>query len=60
MNNILSGIIGGTVTLVAIYLFIANADESSRVIESLSGAYIGAVTALQGQNGPGLKVRRLA
>lgn len=49
MNNIVGGIVGATVTLVAIYLFIANADESSRVIRTLSAGYVDAVTALQGR-----------
>lgn len=49
MNATIGGVIGATVTLVALYLFIANADESSRVIRSLSGGYVDIVTALQGQ-----------
>lgn len=49
MNNIVGGVIGATVTLVALYLFIVNADESSRVIRSLSSGYVDIVSALQGQ-----------
>lgn len=49
MSNIVGGVIGATVTLVALYLFIANADESSRVIRSLSSGYVDIVSALQGQ-----------
>lgn len=49
MNATIGGVIGATVTLVALYLFIANADESSRVIRSLSSGYVDIVSALQGQ-----------
>jgi hypothetical protein len=48
MNSTVSAVIGATVTLVAIYLFVANADESSRVIRAISGGYAEMVNALQG------------
>lgn len=51
MNATIGGVIGATVTLVALYLFIANADESSRVIRSLSSGYVDVVSALQGRGG---------
>lgn len=49
MNSTAAAIIGATVTLVALYLFIANADESSKVIKTLSGGYVDIVSALQGR-----------
>lgn len=49
MNNLAAGLIGATVTLVALYLFIANADESSRVIRTLASGYSDAVRTLQGR-----------
>lgn len=42
-------IIGATVVLVALYLFIYYADESSSVIRALSGGYAEVVGALQGR-----------
>lgn len=49
MNNVVGGIIGATVTLVALYLFIANSEESSRVIKSLAAGYRDIVGTLQGR-----------
>lgn len=57
MNQVVGGIIGATVTLVALYLFLANAEESSKVIGSLSGGYVDIVSALQGNAGS--RVRRV-
>lgn len=54
MNATFGAVIGATVTLVALYLFIANADESSRVIRSLSSGYVDVVSALQGRGGRNL------
>lgn len=51
MNQLVGGVIGATVTLVALYLFIANSDESSKVIRSLSSGYVDIVSALQGRRG---------
>lgn len=48
-GNIIGGIIGATVTLVALYLFLANGDESSKVIRSIASAYSEAVETLQGR-----------
>lgn len=42
--------IGGiTLVLVAIYLFVANAEGANKVIGSLAKGYAQAVTALQGR-----------
>jgi len=57
MNQVVGGIIGATVTLVALYLFLANADESSKVIQSLSGGYVDIVSALQGNAGNRVRAR---
>lgn len=57
MNQVVGGIIGATVTLVALYLFLANADESSKVIQSLSGGYVDIVSALQGNAGNRVRTR---
>lgn len=51
MNEISGKIIAATVVLVAIYLFLFNAEDSSKVLKSLSGGYVDIVTALQGRNG---------
>lgn len=45
-----SNIIEGTVLLVFVYLAVRNAYGVSRIVKSLSDAYIGAVGALQGRN----------
>lgn len=49
MNQAIGVIVGATVTLVALHLFIFNADKSSKVIKSLSGGYVDIVSALQGR-----------
>lgn len=45
----LSIIVGATITLVALYLFVANSDGADRVIRSLSSGYVESVKALQGR-----------
>lgn len=49
MNNVVAGVIGATVTLVALYLFLADANASSSVIRSLASGYGDVVKALQGR-----------
>lgn len=48
MNQTVGIIVGATVTLIALYLFIFNADKSSKVIKTLSGGYVDIITAFQG------------
>lgn len=55
MNQVVGGIIGATVTLVALYLFIANSDDSSRVIRSLASGYSEIVGTLQGRRGAAIR-----
>lgn len=51
MNEIAGKVIAATVVLVAIYLFFFNAENSSKVLKSLSSGYVDIVTALQGRPG---------
>lgn len=44
-----STIVGATVTLIAIYLFVNERSRSSDVISSLASGYARVVTALQGR-----------
>lgn len=45
----LGAIIGGTVALVALYLFLVNSDGADRVIRGLATSYGEVVKALQGR-----------
>jgi hypothetical protein len=48
-SGLAAKIVAATVTLVIVYYFIVKADETSRVIKSLSSAYVDSVKVLQGR-----------
>lgn len=45
----LGAMIEGTVTLVMLYLIVANSDGFSKAVESIGGVYKNAVVSLQGR-----------
>lgn len=47
--DILGKLVGGSIVLIAVYLFVANANDSSRVINSFATGYTGIIKALQGR-----------
>jgi len=49
MNSTVNYIIASTVTLIIVYYFVIKADETSKVIKALSGAYTESVRTLQGR-----------
>lgn len=42
-------VVGATVTLIILYIFVYKADESSKFIKALSSGYVDSVKALQGR-----------
>lgn len=49
MNNIIT-ILSGIGILIAIYLFLTNAGNTVKIIESISGNMIDGIQVLQGRN----------
>ena len=49
MRGTIGEILSGTAILIAIYLFLSNANESVAIIKSLSSAYTSGVRTLQGK-----------
>lgn len=47
--NTLSTYITGALALIALYLLVANASDTARVVNALSEANTGAIRALQGR-----------
>jgi anionic cell wall polymer biosynthesis LytR-Cps2A-Psr (LCP) family protein len=46
-------VVEATVTLVLLYLVVANADGFSKAAQAVGGVYVNAVTALQGRQSAG-------
>lgn len=47
-----AAVIEGTITLIILYLIVANADGFSKAVQAGGGVYVNAVQALQGRPTP--------